>query len=565
MSESTTTMPSARAATKRSKRPSVIWLIPLAAIAIGAWLAWDTLSKRGPTITISFDTAEGLQAGQSQLKFKDIVFGTVQSLNLTGDRSRVIVTVATTREATPLLTDKTEFWVVKPRLFAGNVSGLETVLSGSYIGMLPPAVSGRSQREFTGREDPPVLEANIPGHTFLVKANRLGSISVGSPVFFRDISVGEVLGWDVADMAESVTIRAFVRAPFDRYVSDGSRFWNASGLSVKLGATGVDVQLELLRALLLGGIAFDTPPDQASTVASLESHVFPLFSDHDAANAASYSRKIPVISYFPGSVRGLGPGSEVTMHGLVVGHVLDVRLSYDPVKDAIVAPVRYEVEPERILGVGAKSIFKTTAEAAAAVVKQGLRASLQSASFITGQQMVTLDFVPNAPSEDVKMEGSDFVLPTTEGGGFAGITASASALLDKVNTIPFKQIGDNLDGILRSANDTANGPQLRQALTDLSATLGSTKEFVTHLDSGLSPAVRQLPEISSGLQKTLTNVNKLLLSVDNGYGDNTPINRNLERLLAQLNDAVRSIRSLADLLARHPEALIKGRPAGGIE
>jgi paraquat-inducible protein B len=178
---------------------------------------------------------------------------------------------------------------------------------------------------------------------------------------------------------------------------------------------------------------------------------------------------------------------------------------------------------------------------------------------------VTLDFVPNAPSEDLKMEGSDFVLPTTEGGGIAGITASASVLLDKVSTIPFKQIGENLDGILRSANDTANGPQMRQALTDLSATLASTKEFVAHLDSEMSPAMRQLPEISSGLQKTLTNVNKLLLSVDNGYGDNTPINRNLERLLAQLNDAVRSIRSLADLLARHPEALIKGRPAGGVE
>ena len=179
--------------------------------------------------------------------------------------------------------------------------------------------------------------------------------------------------------------------------------------------------------------------------------------------------------------------------------------------------------------------------------------------------MVTLDFVPNAPPAQTKMEGQDFVLPTTEGGSFAGITASASALLDKVSAIPFKQIGDNLDGILHSANDAANGPQMRQALADLSSTLASTKEFIAHLDSGMTPAMRQLPEISAGLQKTLTNVNKLALSVDSGYGDNTPFNRDLERLLVQLNDAVRSIRSLADLLARHPEALIKGRPAGGAE
>ena len=245
---------------RRSRRVSVMWLIPLVAIAIGGWLAWDTLSKEGPTITLSFETAEGLQAGQSQLKFKDIVLGTVKSLDLTPDHARVLVTIATTRQAEPLLTDTTMFWVVKPRLFAGNLSGLSTLLSGSYIGMLPGETAGKPQREFVGREDPPVLEANVPGHTFLLEgAASLGSISLGSPVFFRDLDVGTVLGWDIADMAESVTIHAFVRAPYDSYVHDETRFWNASGVSVKLGGTGVDVQLESLRALLLGGIAFDTP------------------------------------------------------------------------------------------------------------------------------------------------------------------------------------------------------------------------------------------------------------------------------------------------------------------
>jgi paraquat-inducible protein B len=535
------------------------------AVAIGAWLAWDTFSKRGPTITVSFETAEGLQPGQSQLKFKDIVFGTVQSLTLTPDHSRVLVTIATTRQAEPLLTDQTVFWVVKPRLFAGNISGFETLLSGSYVGMLPSQTAGKRQTTFIGREDPPVLQATVPGRVFFVKAKRLGSISLGSPVFFRDLNAGEVLGWDIADMAESVTIRVFVRAPYDSYVHDDSRFWNASGLSVKLGAQGVQVQVESLRAVLLGGIAFETPAEQVATPVSVAEHVFPLFDDRDAAEAASYSRKIPVISYFPSSVRGLGPGSEVTMHGLVVGHVIDVRLAYDPAKDTIVAPVRYEVEPERILGIGAKSVFKTNADAVGAVLSKGLRASLQSSSLITGQQMVTLDFVKNAEPVPVRMEGSDFVLPSTESGGFESIEASASALLDNVNRIPFQQIGDSLDGLLRSANDATSGPQLRQALVDLSATLGSAKDMLAHLNSGLAPASRQLPQIASDLQKTLSNANKLMVSVDNGYGDNTQFNRDLERLLIQANDALRSMRSLVDLLTRHPEALIKGRPAGGVE
>jgi paraquat-inducible protein B len=544
-----------RATTRRSRRISVIWIIPLVAVAIGAWLAWDTWSKEGPTIRISFDNGEGLQAGQSQLKFKDIVFGTVKSLKLAPDHTHVVITVATTHEAKPLLTEKTVFWVVKPRLFAGNVSGLETLLSGSYIGMVPGEAGGKARQDFVGQEDPPILQTNEPGHTFVLKAKKLGSISLGSPVFYRDLNVGEVLGWDIADMAESVTIRAFVRHPYDTYVHDETRFWNASGVSVRLAGAGIDVQMESLKALLLGGIAFETPKTEIHAAASTEDHVFPLFADREAAEDASYTRSIAVISYFPGSVKGLAPGSEVTMHGLQVGQVTDVRLVYDPDKDTIMAPVRYEVQPERILGVG-KRLFKTDQEAAEAVIKKGLRASLQSASLITGQQVVALEFVKDAPPEPVTKEGEDFVLPTTEGGGFAGLASSANDLLGKVNEIPFDQIGKSLNGILKSVNDMTQGPQLKKALTDLSAMIGSAQGMVQRLDT------KQLPQLTSDLEKTLTSANKLVLSLDSGYGDNTKFNRDLDRLMAQTTDAVRSMRALADLLARHPEALVKGRPAG---
>jgi len=547
-----------RATTGRSRRLSAIWIIPLVAVAIGAWLAWDTWSKQGPTIRISFDTGEGLQAGQSQLKFREIVFGTVKSLDLAPDHAHVVVTVATTHEAKPLLTEKTIFWVVKPRLFAGNVSGLETLLSGSYIGMVPGEAGGKAQREFVGQEDPPILQANVPGHTFVLKAKRLGSISLGSPVFFRDLNVGEVLGWDIADMAEYVTIRTFVRAPYDGYVHDETRFWNASGVSVKLGAAGVDVQLESLKALLLGGIAFDTPEAEIHTAETSESHVFPLFASRDEANNASYTRKIPTISYFSGSVKGLAPGSEVTMHGLKVGYVTNVRLQYDPAKDIVLAPVRYVIEPERVVGVGVR-VFKTDEESVEAILKGGLRASLQSASLLTGQQVVTLDFVADAPEVPVTKEGEDFVLPTTESGGFAGLASSANDLLGKVNQIPFDQIGKSLNGILKSVNDMTQGPQLKKALTDLSAMIASAQGMVQRLDT------KQLPQLTSNLEKTLTSANKLVLSLDSGYGDNTKFNRDLDRLMAQTSDAVQSMRALADLLARHPEALVKGRPAGTME
>jgi len=365
-------------------------------------------------------------------------------------------------------------------------------------------------------------------------------------------------------MAESVTIHAFVRAPYDTYVHDQTRFWNASGVSIKLGGTGVEAQMESLKALLLGGVGFDTPAGEIHTAETSEDHVFPLFADRDTANAASYTRKIPVISYFAGSVSGLAPGAQVTMHGLKVGEVTDVRLRYEADKDIVVAPVRYEIEPERVVGVGVH-VYKTAAEGVAALLKGGLRASLQSASLITGQQNVALDFVPDAPPAEVSMEGPDFVLPTTEGGGFGGLTASATELLNKVNTMPFDQIGKSLDGILKSVNDVAQGPQMKKALTELAGMIASAQNMVQSLNSGLSPAAKQLPEITAGLQKTLANANKLVLSVDSGYGDNTKFNRDMDRLLAQANDALRSIRALSDLLARHPEALIKGRPEGPLE
>lgn len=546
------------ATTRRSRRISVIWIVPLVALAIGAWLAWDTLSKEGPTIKISFEGGEGLQPGQSQLKYKDIVFGTVKSLTLAPDKTHVIVTVATTREAEPLLTDGTLFWVVKPRLFAGNISGVETLLSGSYVGMLPAPKAGKSERDFVGREDPPLLGAYVPGRTFLLKSKRIGAVSVGSPIFFRDLNVGEVLGWDIADMAEYVTIHAFVRAPYDSYVHDETRFWNASGVSIKLGGTGVEVQMESLKALLLGGVAFETAVADIHTAETPENHVFPLFDNRDTANAASYTRKIPAISYFSGSVSGLAPGAAVTVHGLKVGEVTDVRLTYNAAKDAVLAPVRYEIEPERVVGVG-KRVFKTDAESVQALLKQGLRASLQSANLITGQQNVALDFVTDAPEAEVSMDGPDFVVPAGEGGGFAGLTASATELLNKVNTLPFEQIGKNLDGILKSTNDMAQGPQMKKALTDLAGMIASAQTMIRNLDT------KQLPELVSGLQKTLTSANKLVLSLDSGYGDDTKFNRDMDRLLAQANDALRSIRALSDLLARHPEALIKGRPAGALE
>ncbi len=553
----------------RRRRLSMIWLIPLVTIVIGAWLAWHTLSQRGPTITISFRNAQGLKAGQSNVRHKDVNMGTVSSIALSKDLSHVVVTVEMNANAAPLLTTNAQFWVVSPRFFAGSISGLDTLFSGSYIGLSPSAPGGEPQSDFVGLEDPPVLQSDTPGTNFLLTAPRIGSLQLGSPVYFRDLSVGEVLGWDVGDMADNVIIHAFVRKPFDQYVHDNSHFWNASGLSIKLGGSGLQIQLESLKAVILGGIAFDTPTPPANEKAndarlrSKEGHEFPLYADKDAADSATFGRKVPLISYFDGSVAGLGAGADVTLHGIKVGTITSVDLRYDRASDSVIVPVRYTVEPQRIKDAPMGPVDDVGAMMDA-LVKRGLRAKLDSASLLTGQKQVSLDFVPDAPAAASSVDDGSFVVPVVSSGG-GDIMSSASAILAKLQAIPFDDIGRQLDATLKGASDIANGQQLRNAIAALQDTLVTAQRAVKQFDAGIEPTMKKLPELTATLQDTLSKASKLVGSVDAGYGANSDLHRTLDRMLSQLTDTATSVRVLADLLSRHPEALIRGRTDQGQE
>jgi paraquat-inducible protein B len=547
----------------RRRRIPLIWLVPLISALIGLWLAWDTYSKRGPTITISFDSGYGLQVGQSQLKYKDVPMGTVKAIDISPDFSRVIITVETTHEATRFLKDKTIFWVVKPQLFAGKVSGLDTLLSGSYIGMLPSPDGGKEQHQFTGSEDPPILTANVPGTVFKLEARKVGAISLGSPVFYRDLDVGTVLGWDLGDMARHVTIHAFVRAPFDKYVHDDSLFWNASGVSVKLSTTGVKVEMESLKALLLGGVAFDTRPNPKASP-SEAGHSFPLFADHDAAMNAGFGRKLRLVSYFEGSVAGLEEGADVTLHGRKIGEVTEVDLVYDAKKDRIVAPVHYIVEGDRIQGIAARPDLPLGA-GAAEMVKRGFRATLQAPSLISSGKIIAFEIAPDAPAAELGREGDEFVVPTAPGGGFESLTRAAGEIMGKINAIDFAAIGRRIADVGKGLDEKINGPQLKNTLASLEATMKDVQDFSHKLDVDSGPALAKLPQMADELDQALGKVNRLAGSLNSAYGDESRFSRELDRLLPQLNDTARSFRALADLLSRHPEALIKGRTGTGKE
>ncbi|HEY2870992.1 MAG TPA: MlaD family protein [Reyranella sp.] len=551
------------ASVRRSRRIPLIWIVPIVTALIGGWLAWDTLSKRGPTIVIEFETGSGLVPGQSPLKYKDVPMGTVKAVDISHDLKKVLVTIETTHEAKPLLTDKTLFWVVKPQLFAGKVSGLDTLLSGSYVGMMPSTELGKQQSHFVGNEDPPILQTSIPGSSFLLQTKRIGSISLGSPIFYRDIEVGAVLGWELSDMARHVTIHAFVRAPFDQYVHDDSLWWDASGVQVKLDGGGVKVQLESVKALLLGGIAFETDPDLKSA-ASKPDRAFPLYANRDAAHAAGFGRKLKLVSTFQGSVAGLAVGADVTLHGLKIGEVTDLGLRFDPKVDGIVVPVHYTIEAERIGNIAAAG-NAPAGSGAAEMIRRGFRATLDTSSLLTGTKVVAIKQIPDAPPAAIGIDGDEFVIPSSESGGLDSITASAAQLLTKINRIDFAAIGAGLAGTAKGLDGIVNGPQLKNTLASLEGTLADARDFARKLDAGAGPAMGKLPDIANQLDSAITQINRLATSLNSGYGGDSRFNRELDRLMPQLNEAVRSFRALADLLSRHPEALIQGRSSKGKE
>ena len=547
----------------RKSRLSLIWAIPVVTVIVGVWLAWSTISQRGSLITVTFETAEGLQANQSHVRHKDVDMGVVQKISLTADLKRVEVTVRMNREAEPLLTDRAQFWVVRPRFFAGAISGLQTLFSGSYIDLLPAAGGGDAKRDFVGLENPPVLQSDVPGRTFLLEANRIGSLNLGSPILFRDLEVGEVLGWDVGEMARSITVHAFVRQPFDKYVHDNSRFWNASGAKVQLGTGGLELQVESLRAVVLGGIAFETPDDPAMTGESQADHAFTLYQSKDAADASSFKRSVPFMANFTDSVSGLAVGSPVTLRGLKIGEVSAVSLVYDRALDNVIVPVHITLEPERIALLDLPSDGDLDSRMAD-LVRRGLRVKLETGNFLTGQKQLAMELYPNAGAGELGKQGDAYVIPVL-GGRADDIATAATNLVNRLADIPFESIGKNLDQTLAGVNALVNDKQLKESVSALRATLASAQTLVNTLNTGLTPVTQHMPAIAAGLEGAVKRTDKLIGSLDSSYGGDSRFSRDVTRLMSQLSDAARSIRVLADLLSRHPEALIRGRTDQGLQ
>jgi paraquat-inducible protein B len=514
----------------RSWIPRLVWVVPIIAAVIGISLLIRNWQNEGPRITISFLSGEGVQVGKTLVKYRDVAVGRVSAVALSADHQTVVVSADLSKDAASLLKADTQFWIVRPRIGVGSVSGLDTLLSGVYIGMKTGTTTLR-ERHFVGLEDPPALSHGPRGRELQLHAPRAGSLAIGAPVYFRQFQVGRVIDENLLpDGSTRVTV--FVDAPYDGFVKPVTRFWNASGIDVKLGADGLTVQTESLAAVLAGGLAFDDGPTEIVPVAAGILGDFTLYKNETEAMAPPDGDPHYVRMRFSQALRGLEVGAPVEFVGVNIGSVVAVDLGYEHRDRSFPVIVTAKLYPRRmgqayaaLAAQGKTESVETLAAFVGTLVNRGLRAQPRSASLLTGKLYIALDFLPASPRTAFDASIRPLELPTVNG-TFQQLEASVGQLVKKVNDLPLEQIAADL----------------HTDLNDLHETLGELH-------------TRVLPNADD----TLSALHGTLDSAERTLNVDSPLQRGLTETLSESRITLQAVRELADYLDRHPDALLRGR------
>jgi paraquat-inducible protein B len=522
-------LPSAVAQARRRWAPQIIWIIPVIAVLVGLGLLYKSITNHGPTITVSFNSGDGLVAGKTLVKFKDVNIGLVKTVILSENHQQVIATIALDKDAADFARKDTRFWIVRPRITASGVSGLSTLLDGPFISVDLGKSDDKSDK-FIALEVPPILTGDTPGRQFILRASTLGSHGVGTPVYFRRLTVGQVVAYDLDKDGKNISIRIFINAPYDQYVTNDTRFWNASGIDVNLNASGIQVQTESLVAVIAGGIAFESPyhsdsklnrtdinpsPSPKTEIEKAISFgseraktdtVFMIASTRTDAMKQPDTRSQRFVLNFKQSVRGLSVGSPVEFRGVTMGEVVSIETAMDPKTFEVIQPVEIFVFPDRLKVRDIKTGMvlpppENEITRLRELIKRGFRAELRTLSLLSGQQYIALDLFPDAPKYTFNSSKYPPELPVIAGG------------LDEAE----KTIGNILK---------------------------NTDRIVKKLDDQL------IPEFN----KTLTNVNALT-------DGNSPLITDMRDSMRELTKAATSIKTLTDMLDQQPQSLIFGKPA----
>ena len=502
---------------KRKSGFSLVWIVPIVAAVIGAWLWYDAIRQRGPEITIRFETAEDLEAGKTRLLFRSLEVGHVETIDFEPDLSGVIVKARMRPGSEQHLRSSSRFWVVRPRIGLAGVSGLGTLLSGAYIEM-DPGNEGKTTYEFTGLAEPPQTPSDAPGLKLTLEAQMLGSVGVGSPVFHRGVQAGKVEGFRLAETTDALEIDVYIDPAYASHVRANTHFWNASGVDISFGAEGLKFTAASMVTLVSGGVEFDSPTGESESPAASSGARYQLYPDM-ASSREVFTETRAYVLYFEGSARGLTKGAPVEFHGLRLGTVREVRLFASTLADARVRVV-VDIEPQRV-GRG----FLTTGtaeEALAGLIAHGLRGRLATGSLLTGALYVELVVEPGAPAER-HGPPEELELPTLP--STSDMLANTADDLGAIVADARRAVGGLADMVVAPAGQEGG---------DLRGAVKSAADVLERADS-----------IFASLQTLLAEQSSLQIRVAGA----------LEEIAA----GMRSVRQLADTLDRQPESLLKGK------
>lgn len=529
--------------THKRGRPSAVWIIPILAIIAAGALAVRTYLRIGPTIYITFNNADGIEAGKSEVRYKNVPVGKVTAVDISSDHKRIVASVELTQGGAGLAVSDSTFWVERPRIGVGGVSGLGTLISGAFI-QVDVGKSTRKENRFLGLEKPIGVTHDQQGTWFRLSASDAGSLAAQSPIYHRRVQVGTIASLELEPDGKSVDIDVFVYAPYDRLVSDNTVFWNASGMDVTLDATGLRVNTQSLATVIAGGVAFDVRDPAAVSKPAVQNTKFVIFEDRSHAFRSPDVGGFPLALRFHQPIRGLGNGVGVNIEfeGLHIGDVVAVRPGYDIPTHSFFFDVDAKVFPERLGAAytslseeGAKS-GKTGPQMLQELVARGLRAQLRSGNIITGSFYIALDWFPSDRSALPAPVDGVWVVPTVRG-GTEQIQDTVASILAKVDKIPFEAIGGDVRDATRAA-----------------ATL------MGHVDSDILPQTKALfgsaGVAMEALREGLTSLR------DNLAAPDSAIQQSTRTTLEQLERAAFSLRGLAEYLQRHPESLLRGRAPG---
>jgi paraquat-inducible protein B len=488
---------------------SMVWLVPIVALAVSLGIAWQTYAARGVQIEITFQNASGVTPGETTIRYRDVVIGTVEDVHFTPDLAQVVVKASIDRAVAETLPEDAQFWVVQPEVSARGITGLSTVLSGVYIEASFPPGEASEVRRFTGADAPPLMRAGQEGTRITLRTRDANRISEGAPILFRGIEVGQIEAPRLILSGDSVVFDAFIEAPHDRRLTTATRFWDTSGFNVSLGATGLSLNVGNLAALVTGGIAFDTVFSNGEPLNP--GYVFDLFPDEQTARQSLFrgvaANAVEIAVEFDGSVNGLTTGAAVRFRGLRVGEVraIGAVLSDDSGARDVRLRTTLAIDPQALGlpdGAGAEETLTFLEEA----VADGMRARLATSSLFTAALIVELAELPDAaPATLERPEDSLAIMPSVYS-ELPDFTATAEGVLERINALPVEDLLNQAITLMASVEAVVSSEGTRQAPDAALALIEDIRGLVGGEDTQALPG-----ELREGLAELRAVVEELRL------------------------------------------------------